>query len=177
MCFLPLCNRGSTLSVFIYLQPISVLCVIFSPSSNVGGASWPPQDLQATSHLSEASAEFWHWLWEAHTCFTLQANHRNHPGGPLPLIRSVSWHRVLQTIRSWSLESPWGKGLMPWLVRQPSWLLVIPRGSSGWCAKWLTGRVQDKASSRPPQPCGKGICFLGKEVIYLWENTVSTKFA
>lgn len=171
MCFLPLCNRGCTLSALTYLQPISMLCVIFSPLSNVGGVRCPPQALPAISHLLRLyirSGELMRALiFRQITEIILDF---------LPLIRSVSWHRVLRThpelvtgIPSRALASSVGN----------SRLLSIQRGSpccllNDWQSGWV---FQDKESSRPLQPCGKGICFLGKEVIYLWENTVSTKFA
>lgn len=88
--------------------------------------------------------------------------------------------RVLQTTPELVFAVTLRKG--PWF-RCPVWatLLTVQRFREAipapmlndWQAEWVP---QDKESPRPFQACGKGICFLGKKVIYLWENTCLAKF-
>lgn len=117
---------------------------------------------------------------EAGGCFAFLAEHRSHPVCLWPLIRSVSWLRVLQ-IMLWQVnrvtlrEQPWS--LCPAQTALPTTAQYAKAFLVFLLYDWQSGRVlQKEESSCPLLPRGQGTCFLEKEVIYVYKNNVSAKF-
>lgn len=94
------------------------MCKILPLASSRGGGKWGPGNLPAIIHLFKASSHLYCWLRKAHACLTLQSDHTSHPGWLLPLIRSVFWYKVLQTIPELINEVTLRQG--PWCC-SPAW--------------------------------------------------------